>query len=566
VLTLKGNVSGETPWNNAPTLYGNVSLGGATRTFTTLSSGAIILPGIVSDGGGPAGIIKMGTFGGLRLDGTNNTYSGVTTVNEGWLSVEAPGSLGSPAAGTVVGNGAMFYVGLNFHGPVETLTLSDGAMLVSVGYNAWDGNIVLNGNAQVEVDTAANNETLDLNGVISGPGSLTFILGGTLRLGGSLPNTYAGTTTVLGSTTWNTVSTLELRKPAGVIAVPGPLVVGSATNPANHEIVRYFAPNQIADNAQVTVNASGLFDLNNQYDGIGSLAGSGNVNLLFGALTVGANNTDTTFSGSIAGVGFVPLTKEGTGSLTLTGTNTCSGKMVVNNGHLYVNGSQTCNVELNPNGRLHGQGTVGAINGLGGWTVPGDNCVAPSHGQLKSATLNLDATSDFNVDLGGTAASGKYDRLKVTGSVTLANAILHVTQSALAKTNDQFVIIDNDGVDPVNGTFAGFPENSIITLSPSQTLKISYVGGDGNDVVLTQIAAPPAPTLGGITSTGNGQIQLTGSGVSGWTYSVQANDDLLNPNGWQTIGTATADGNGAFQFNDPDAPNHTQRFYRLQAP
>jgi hypothetical protein len=47
---------------------------------------------------------------------------------------------------------------------------------------------------------------------------------------------------------------------------------------------------------------------------------------------------------------------------------------------------------------------------------------------------------------------------------------------------------------------------------------------------------------------------------------VQANDNLLNPNGWQTIGTATADGNGAFQFNDPDAPNHSQRFYRLQAP
>ena len=566
LLILHGDVIGSTPWGNYAEIDGNLSLGGATRTFTTLDPGAIFLECTVSDGGASAGIIKMGTYGGLRLDGTNNTYSGVTTVNEGWLSAEQPASLGSPAAGIVVGNGAFFEIGLNFHGPVETLTLMGGSIFSSVGINSWDGNIILNGNAEIEVDTFANNETLDINGVISGTGNLTMNYGGTIRFAGGSPNTYNGRTFVEGSTLWNTVSTLELRKSNGVVAIPGSLVIGNATNPPNHEIVRSFGDGQIADGAAVTVNPSGFLDLNGHIETIGSLDGSGNVGLILGSLTTGGNNADTTFSGVISGVGFTPLIKEGTGHMILTGTNTCSGKMIVNNGGLFVNGFQNCGVQLNPNGKLHGQGTVGVITGAGGWAVPGDNLGFPGRGQLNSASMNLDSTSDFNVDLGGTAASGNYDRLRVAGTVTLGNATLHLTQSGLGKTNDQFVIIDNDGADAVVGTFNGLPEGSLLQLSSNQVFKISYSGGDGNDVVLTQLVAPPAPTIGGITNLPNNQIQITGSGVPGWTYVVQASEDLNNPNSWHDIGSAIADGNGNITFIDPDAPKYSARFYRLVAP
>jgi len=102
---------------------------------------------------------------------------------------------------------------------------------------------------------------------------------------------------------------------------------------------------------------------------------------------------------------------------------------------------------------------------------------------MNSSSVNFDATSDFNIDLAGIAASKQYDRLKVMGTVTLGNATLHLTQSSMAKTNDQFIIIDNDGGEPINGTFANLPENAIITLSSNQVFKISYTGGDGNDVI-----------------------------------------------------------------------------------
>ena len=53
----------------------------------------------------------------------------------------------------------------------------------------------------------------------------------------------------------------------------------------------------------------------------------------------------------------------------------------------------------------------------------------------------------------------------------------------------QFEIINNQGTDPVAGTFAGLPEGAFLTAG-GQTFKITYHGGDGNDVVLTR-ANPP---------------------------------------------------------------------------
>jgi Bacterial Ig-like domain (group 3)/Calx-beta domain len=54
-----------------------------------------------------------------------------------------------------------------------------------------------------------------------------------------------------------------------------------------------------------------------------------------------------------------------------------------------------------------------------------------------------------------------------------------------------FTIIDNDGTDPVSGTFTGMPERATIPLA-GQVIRISYQGGDGNDVVLAVLAETSA--------------------------------------------------------------------------
>ena len=75
-------------------------------------------------------------------------------------------------------------------------------------------------------------------------------------------------------------------------------------------------------------------------------------------------------------------------------------------------------------------------------------------------------------------------------------------------------LIDNDGVDPVSGTFAGLNEGAIVTLNASD-FQISYVGGDGNDVTLTVVAAAKTwtGTVNGLWSVpGNWQGGVPGAG------------------------------------------------------
>jgi hypothetical protein len=62
----------------------------------------------------------------------------------------------------------------------------------------------------------------------------------------------------------------------------------------------------------------------------------------------------------------------------------------------------------------------------------------------------------------------------------------------------------------------------------------------------------------------NSQIQLTGLGMAGLAYDIQATTNLATAN-WITLGTSTADQNGIITFTDVTAPGVEQRFYRLYA-
>jgi autotransporter-associated beta strand protein len=95
----------------------------------------------------------------------------------------------------------------------------------------------------------------------------------------------------------------------------------------------------------------------------GSIAGNGFLNLGSKNLAVGSNNTSTTFSGVIRDGGFFvgvggSLTKVGTGTLILSGTNTYTGDTNINDGVLQLDGSITSNTFVNPGGTLSGTGTI----------------------------------------------------------------------------------------------------------------------------------------------------------------------------------------------------------------
>ena len=75
-----------------------------------------------------------------------------------------------------------------------------------------------------------------------------------------------------------------------------------------------------------------------------------------------------------------------------------------------------------------------------------------------------------------------------------------------------FTIINNEGGSAVSGTFAGLAEGAVFAAG-GQLYKISYVGGDGNDVTLTSVPltineGPQTPSVtDGGTAYATGQLR-----------------------------------------------------------
>ncbi|NDF87122.1 MAG: hypothetical protein EB102_11515, partial [Gammaproteobacteria bacterium] len=133
------------------------------------------------------------------------------------------------------------------------------------------------------------------------------------------------------------------------------------------------------------ISSGAFLDLGGYSATVGSLAGAGSVTSTASGsitLTAGGDNSSTTFSGIIQdGSGTVAFTKAGTGTLTLSGTNTFSGGLTINDGILKVGavgnslftplGSYTGTVSVSSGGTLDLNGyTLGTsqaltINGTG---------------------------------------------------------------------------------------------------------------------------------------------------------------------------------------------------------
>ncbi|WP_232836870.1 autotransporter-associated beta strand repeat-containing protein [Lentzea terrae] len=263
------------------------------------------------------------------------------------------------------------------------------------------------------------------------------------RISGSGSVTQAGpaTTTLTGDLTYTGRTTVK----AGTLAVTGGALAASN------------AVDLPAAGTRLDLTRAGDQTVNNLSGAEGSTVAGG------GTLTVHATNA-TTFGGALTATG--GITKTGAETLTLTGAHaTPDSPWTVGEGTLALGGSvQARSLTVQPAATLRATGTVeGPVDNAG--TV-----------DASGLTVRGDYTQRPGARLTGT-------RMSVSGAVTLAGTF------APDPAHGPGVIIDNLGTAQVSGTFDGLPEGASLGA-----LRLTYRGGDGNDVALTSDPTSPDAT------------------------------------------------------------------------
>ena len=168
-----------------------------------------------------------------------------------------------------------------------------------------------------------------------------------------------------------------------------------------------------------------------------------------------------------------------------------------------LNGSRK-EVWINEGGTFGGNATTETLYVLG-VVSPGNN--SPG----KIAASETFAMANIGVYKAEILDKDHYDQIAIEATLRygldLGGSRLDLTylEGGVIKKGDTFTIIDNKTTYPMKGTFKDLPEGAEITVGGA-IFKISYVGGDGNDVVLTAqndwnvpkaSKAPKVPNTGG---------------------------------------------------------------------
>ncbi|HVF30239.1 MAG TPA: VCBS repeat-containing protein [Pyrinomonadaceae bacterium] len=220
-------------------------------------------------------------------------------------------------------------------------------------------------------------------------------------------------------------------------------------------------------------------------------------------VSVSTGTSGLTFDGpGVTGIGLISgsggIIKNGSGAGALISSFGYSGSITISNGIFVVDASipgSAVTVNSSATGGtfglsgLGGTGTVGTVNVAQGGVSAG-TLTSPTGVLNISGGLAFTANGAYVCKIGGiTPGSTGHDQLNVTGTVNLAGARLGpLPWNGFRPANgESFTIVRNDGTDAVVGTFANAPEGSIFAGPLNTAFRITYQGGDGNDIVVTRV-------------------------------------------------------------------------------
>jgi fibronectin-binding autotransporter adhesin len=518
---------------------GTLTVGGGLGPFinTTYS-------GVISGTGG----IDYNTYDQvLTLTGAN-TYTGLTTIGQGYIQIGNGGASGSISASSNVVFGSNAYLVLDLAGPVTfpnavsgtgTLEVENGTVTLT-GANTYRGvTIVSNGTLNAGSATAIGNMTsiqltggtVNLNGNNILAGSITGDSASTISLGGntlSLQNlaantTFAGAITGTGSVDIIVNSNLDLTGNNNTFS--GGLTINAGNVYANN------TSGSATGSGTVTINGGGSLTIGD-FTAAGYVA---NIPIVDNGIVDFYRTDSITFPNQITGTGGVIVQDSGS-TITLTGNNTYSGLTNIDQATLKAGsptalGNGTTAFSINSNGgtlNLNGNNiSVGSITG-GSSTYASDII-------LGSNTLTIGGIP------GTTSFAGV---ISGTGGLTLTGPATETTY---------FTNIDTYSGPTVIGTGAilglGF------SSTPGNIPNTSGISGSGTLLFYEPSATPvSAPITGSLSviqsSAGAGVVTL--SGTNTYTGTTTINSGTLEAGSTSAFGNAspvTISGTGELNLN-----------------